>query len=90
VFCVRVRECVCMYAVKLGIQSGCRISVVAGMRHWKLAASVSVEILATEFIRENIENLIRKKNESYAVFGIFKGDHPSMAFHAVAKGVFSD
>jgi hypothetical protein len=31
--------CVCMYAVKLGIQSGCWISVVPGMRHWKLAAS---------------------------------------------------
>ena len=31
--------CVCMYAVKHGIQSGCWISVVAGMRHWKLAAS---------------------------------------------------
>ena len=29
----------CMYAVKHGIQSGCWISVVAGMRHWKLAVS---------------------------------------------------
>ena len=45
----------------------------------------SGKILAAELIRENIENSIRKKNESCAVFGIFKGD-PSMAFHAVAKG----
>ena len=44
----------------------------------------SGKILAAELIRENIENSIRK-NESCAVFGIFKGD-PSMALHAVAKG----
>ena len=44
----------------------------------------SGKILAAELIRENIDNSIRK-NESCAVFGIFKGD-PSMAFHAVAKG----
>ena len=45
----------------------------------------SGKILAAELIRENIENSIRKKNESCAVFGIFKGD-PSIAFHAVEKG----
>ena len=45
----------------------------------------SGKVLVAELIRENIENSIRKKYESCAVFGIFKGD-PSMAFHAVAKG----
>ena len=45
----------------------------------------SGKILAAELIRENIEEFNQKKNESCAVFGIFKGD-PSMAFHAVAKG----
>jgi hypothetical protein len=32
-----------VYAVKLGIQSGCWISVVAGMRCWKLSASYSLQ-----------------------------------------------
>jgi hypothetical protein len=30
--------------------------------------------------------ILSGKNESYTVFGILKGDRPSMAFHAVAKG----
>ena len=48
----------------------------------------TVKILATELIRDNIESSIGWKNESYAVFGFFKGD-PSMAFHAQAVSIFS-
>ena len=151
--CVSVWVCVCVSvcAVKLGIQSGCWISVVTRMRRWRLAASFPTtlcnqarliweDLIILEHLvdisfdstqrgkeegreegrrrggrrgewrvkrrgqgvmcvwsgkwedlggrinpREYWEFNRGEKNESCAVFGIFKGD-PSMAFHAVAKG----
>jgi hypothetical protein len=60
----------------------------AGCDVYVCECEVSGEILATELIRENIENLIRKKR-ILRLFGIFKGDHPSMAFHTVVLVVLA-
>jgi hypothetical protein len=63
--CVCVCVCVwlCMYAVNVGIQSGCWISVEARMRHWKLAASFP-PTLATYSLQSGKETLCTTRNQA--------------------------